>query len=470
MTANTAKPHSISKDLVLRATRGLISHLSKASSTTNKSLLDEEGVTDYVMASFQLQKIPAQGSPKPIRIEVPHRVMTGESADDDTFEVCLIVKDESKAWVKALIESTPSISYVTKVLTLSKLRSDYSTFQQRRELLASYDFFLADDRILPMIGSKLGKNFFQAKKQPIAVKLTRKESLPLTISKALESTYLFISTGPCLTVKCGRAGVLSEKKLVENVLAVVENCVKKIPGKWGNIREIGIRCGQSATVPVYARTTAQLRDIEGLGKSSVSGVGVVETNLEVEEKIAKKKEVEKKKSKSPLLNALKKKKEEKQEEILEEEKSENRKAKRAKKQPEERPPVKEKKVTKKRKGSVEKEVEEEEEVEKVSPKKKTKKAAVEEKKAEKKAEKKVEKKVKAVVKEVSEDLDESFISKKKFTGRKPGFVFKKGKKGLGYYKDEIPKVDSAFLEQLQRQAGGGRRGGGGRKGGRKGRR
>ena len=61
MPANTAKPHSISKDLVLRATRGLISHLSKASSTTNKSLLDEEGVTDYVMASFQLQKIPAQG-------------------------------------------------------------------------------------------------------------------------------------------------------------------------------------------------------------------------------------------------------------------------------------------------------------------------------------------------------------------------------------------------------------------------
>ncbi|GMI03021.1 hypothetical protein TrVE_jg9734 [Triparma verrucosa] len=461
MTANAAKPHAISKDLVLRATRGLLSYLKSSAPVKNDLLASEdEGVSDYVMASFQLQKIPAQGSPKPIRIEVPHRVLTSESVEDEAFEVCLIVKDESKAWVKALIESTPSISYVTKVLTLSKLRSDFGTFQQRRELLQQYDFFLADDRILPMVGAKLGKNFFQAKKQPVAVKLTRKESLPMTIARALDSTYLFISTGPCLTVKCGRASTLSEKKLVENILAVVENCVKKIPGKWGNIREIGIKCGQSASVPVYARTTKQLRDIEGLGKSSV--VEPVEKSEEdLEEQKAKKVEAEKKKSKSPLLKALKKRKEEKveKEELLEEEKTDNRKAKRAKKQPEERP------ASKKRKEVVEEEEEEEEAVE--EPKKKVKK--VEKKKVEKK---KVEKKTaKPIIEEADEDS--TFITAKKFKGRKPGYIFKKDKKGLGYYKDELPKVDKNFLEQLARQKGGGRRGGGGgggRKGGRKGRR
>ena len=37
------------------------------------------------------------------------------------------------------------------MITLDALRADYARFEQRRDLLASYDLFLADDRILPML-------------------------------------------------------------------------------------------------------------------------------------------------------------------------------------------------------------------------------------------------------------------------------------------------------------------------------
>ena len=40
----------------------------------------------------------------------------------------------------------------------------------------------------------------------------------------------------------------------------------------------------------------------------------------------------------------------------------------------------------------------------------------------------------------SKDKDASFIPSKKFAGAKVGFVFKKGKNGLGYYLDKKPKV------------------------------
>ena len=40
---------------------------------------------------------------------------------------------------------------MAKIITLDKLRTDYKRFEQKRELLATYDMFLADDRILPML-------------------------------------------------------------------------------------------------------------------------------------------------------------------------------------------------------------------------------------------------------------------------------------------------------------------------------
>ena len=66
-----------------------------------------------------------------------------------------------------------------------------------------------------------------------------------------------------------------------------------------------------------------------------------------------------------------------------------------------------------------------------------------------------------------------FIASKKFKGSKKGYVFHRGKRGIGYYVDIKPVVDKMAMEALKRQATQQSRGegrSGSRKKGRKGRR
>jgi ribosome biogenesis protein UTP30 len=50
------------------------------------------------------------------------------------------------------------------VIGLSKLRANYKQYEAKRQLKDSYDLFLADVRILPMLPRLLGKKFFLSKK------------------------------------------------------------------------------------------------------------------------------------------------------------------------------------------------------------------------------------------------------------------------------------------------------------------
>jgi ribosome biogenesis protein UTP30 len=51
-----------------------------------------------------------------------------------------------------------------QVVDLSKLRKKYKAFEVKRQLCNSYQVFLADERILPMLPKNLGKSFFSRNK------------------------------------------------------------------------------------------------------------------------------------------------------------------------------------------------------------------------------------------------------------------------------------------------------------------
>ncbi len=113
---------------------------------------------------------------------------------------------------------------MAKIISLDKLRTSYARFEQRRELLATYDLFLADDRILPMLckvgltdvlysriaaqlrpgaSQTLGKTFFSRKKQPVPIKMTRRGALHAAIARARASTSMFLPSGTSLAVIVG---------------------------------------------------------------------------------------------------------------------------------------------------------------------------------------------------------------------------------------------------------------------------
>jgi ribosome biogenesis protein UTP30 len=50
------------------------------------------------------------------------------------------------------------------VLGVSKLRSNYKTYEARRKLFKSFDLFLADRRVLLLLPALLGKPFYEKKK------------------------------------------------------------------------------------------------------------------------------------------------------------------------------------------------------------------------------------------------------------------------------------------------------------------
>lgn len=431
-----------------------------------------------IHVQFTLERIPQQTSSKPHRVEIPHPLhklggddaMETDDDDDglDEVEVCIIVKDDSKEYVQEMIENFPSyLSNIKKVLTLTSLRKKYTQYKDRRELLKRYNFFMADDRILPMIGKALGKNFFQEKKQPIPIKITRKEALPYAVQKCLSSTFLWVSPGSCLSVKAGSTGMPMEH-LVKNVMAICAKeggAVGHIPRRWSNITAINIKTSQSVALPVYNKTREELSEIAKMAKVEVDGESLAgkgagtkdkkrSRQLEMEsiddaEVVAEKKKQKKElAAKSPLVKALKKQK----------------KKKEAEAETEEVIAATPKSKKKKRSDSVDKVVE------KKSSKKKSKEAAaaaaaVEEAAEPVEAAPKLSKKKSKEAAAAAEESEaatpkakappKDFYKVKKFKGSKKGYVFKMGDKGLGYYKDVVPVVDKSLLKGGRGRSSGG---------------
>ncbi len=426
----------VDDSLTERALRALLKH--HESSSDDQQLL---GNDLDVQVQFSLARIPGKASAKPIRVEIPHPLVnvgsSGGGISLQDVQVCIIVKEESKPWVQEMIERFPKeLGCIKKVLGLQSLRTKHKSFSQRRELLARFDIFFADDRILPMLTKALGGKFFEKKKQPIPIALTRKEALPFAVQKNLKSTFMFLSAGTCVTVKAGNTG-MSESKLMENIQSIAQVVPDKVPKKWSNIRSVSIKTSNSVALPIYNKTPQELEEIMRLAKEESKQAF---ENAE-EEKIEK--PSKKKKASTPLAKALKKQSSEQAEGVIPS--TSGKKKKRDAESAVEKKTPKAKKLKESSADAT------------TGTKKKKSESSVE--KAPKSSKKTKTDDNEANTKKTSktDSLEENFIASKKFVGAKKGFVFTKGKKGLGYYKDNKPVVDKAFLASLGKRGGGGRK-------------
>jgi ribosome biogenesis protein UTP30 len=168
-----------------------------------------------------------------------------------------------------------------KVIRYSKLAKKYKSFESRRQLLAEYDVFLADERIVHLVPSALGSVFYKSTtKRPISVSLTGKElwgkkqkktplerlkpkrkEAPTVIGKpedvgaaietALSTIVVNLSPSTSLTVKVAYAGWPAEW-VTANTNAAVERIVAKyIPGAWDGVKSLFIKGPDTAALPIY---------------------------------------------------------------------------------------------------------------------------------------------------------------------------------------------------------------------------
>jgi len=218
-----------------------------AVSALHAHLNDREEKKDELFATNEsmflvlgLKKIPPLEK-KPRKLAIPN-------AYNANSDICLISKDPGKT-VKAKLQEL-GVTSITKVISLTKLRQNYKTYALKRDLLASYDLFLCDDRIYHFAVKSLGKQFFKHRKEPIPIRLTYKD-WKSEISKSVNCSLLRLGLGPCSTIKVGNFKEQSEKELAENAVHLMKMIGSKIPGGWNNVKCFHLKSSTSVALPVY---------------------------------------------------------------------------------------------------------------------------------------------------------------------------------------------------------------------------
>lgn len=211
-----------------------------------KSARTQASKTSHLFITIGLKKIPEKKRINPIQIRLTHPYRK------DTDQVCLITKDPKNDYKTLLKEK--GIAFIHKVIGIEKLRKKYQPYEARRILCSSYEVFLADRNVISILPQLLGKEFFQKKKIPIPVKLSSTD-LQTELQHAIYSACMFISTGPCITIKLGDINDQSLEQLVDNVVNSIPNIIQYIPRKWKNVQSLYLKSTDSLSLPIYQESS-----------------------------------------------------------------------------------------------------------------------------------------------------------------------------------------------------------------------
>uniref|UniRef100_A0A7N0T2W5 Ribosomal protein L1 n=1 Tax=Kalanchoe fedtschenkoi TaxID=63787 RepID=A0A7N0T2W5_KALFE len=274
----------ISSDTVRRAVESLMKWKADKSRTENPQLLADE---EYVYLNLTLKKIPPKARVNPHKLPLPsplHSQATGT-------ELCLILDDReksklTKAEAKKKVEADDI--GVGKILKLSKLKTDYRAYEAKRKLCASYDMFLVDKRLIPLMPKLLGKQFYKKKKIPVPIDLTHR-NWKEQISRAFGSALLYLKTGTCSVVKVARVAMEVEE-IVDNVISAINGIVEILPKKWDGVRSFHLKLSGSLSLPIYQALPDLKLKISGVEKNVEEKVdeGEVTDDAKKDENVMKK--------------------------------------------------------------------------------------------------------------------------------------------------------------------------------------
>ncbi|KAK6343456.1 hypothetical protein TWF730_011045 [Orbilia blumenaviensis] len=279
MTTSASAPYQEAQ--AAKAVAALKAHLAtKKTSAPKAALFDDAdesdledgtvGVADPDLAIWLVvtgKKFFTQDKkPKQERVVLPNPYLTSPSP---TFTICLITKDPS-AYYRSLISHLPYHPSSITVIAPSKLKTNYKTFEARRQLERSHDIFLADDRIIPLLPSLLGSSIYRrSAKVPIPIKISKIEppakdaeapkskqqadagKLQKEIERAITATYFVLAASASQSVKVG-IRAQSPEEVAQNVTAVMEHLTSKVvKAGWSGVRAVHLKAAETVALPVY---------------------------------------------------------------------------------------------------------------------------------------------------------------------------------------------------------------------------
>ena len=263
----------------------LLKWRSSKLNTQKPQLLEHD---EFVYLILTLKKIPHKGVSRinAHKIPLPYPLTNPLT---EAPELCLIIDDRPKSGLnkdaakkKIQNDNIP----ISKIIKISKLKTDYRPFEAKRKLCDSYDMFFADKRVVPLLPKMLGKQFFKKKKIPMTVDLKHR-NWKEQIDKACGSALLFLRTGTCSVLKVGRVS-MSREEISKNVMAAINGIAEIVPRKWGGIRSFHLKLLDSLALPVYQAVPDLKLKIDGSAKEQEEVVKEEENKVK-EGEVGKKK-------------------------------------------------------------------------------------------------------------------------------------------------------------------------------------
>lgn len=255
--AAAAVTSRIGKSTVESAINALLKYKAAQSISEKLQLLPQD---EFIYLNLTLKKIPSNPRTKPFRIPLSHPVL------DLSSQICLIIDDRPQSptppseQIKKLIKSQDIP--ISKVIKISKLKTNYKPFEAKRKLCDSYDLFLVDKRVVHLLPKLIGKEFFKKKKLPLGVDLGQK-NLKVQVERALGSALLYLRSGTCCVMKVGKVA-MEKDEVVENVVDAIKGAVERVPKKWDGVRSLHLKFYDSVALPLYQAMPDVKLKIEGL--------------------------------------------------------------------------------------------------------------------------------------------------------------------------------------------------------------
>ncbi|KAH8723634.1 ribosomal protein L1p/L10e family-domain-containing protein [Phaeosphaeriaceae sp. PMI808] len=298
-------PYQLDPSQVEKAAKALVAHMKrhveeKDEKAAVRNLADDEDEAEDndqpIFLSVSTKKhVNNTNRLKPTKIVLPHPIIPND------VRICVFTKDPQRAY-KDLVASDafPSTlrEKVVRVLGVEKLKKRYKSFEQKRALLAEFDIFMVDDRVIKIVAEFLGKTFYQSKaKRPIPIRLTAGAYIEQTAKKnnkepqnvvgtpqgvakeietALNSTYLSMSASANTSIRIGTLS-MTPQQVTENTSAVVAAIIPKhIEQGWHNVRSLHIKGPATKALPVWLAeelwtNDAQVLDQPYQGKGAGGG-------------------------------------------------------------------------------------------------------------------------------------------------------------------------------------------------------
>ncbi|KAL8233899.1 hypothetical protein R6Q59_019999 [Mikania micrantha] len=256
---------------ITAAVDALLKWKNKQTNSLKPQLLPQD---EFIYLVHTLKKIPQKGAingarTNPYKIPLPHPIIS-----PNVSEICLIIDDRPNSKLTSEIAKKKIKSDgipVTKVIKLSKLRTDYKPHEAKRKLGDSYDMFFADKRVIPLLPKLLGKQFFRKKNLPLGVDLSHK-NWKEQIERGCCCGLLFFGNGTCSVIRVAKTS-MERDEIVENLRAAIDGVLEFIPRKWSGVRSLHLKFSDSVALPLYQSLPHIKLKIEGIQEKNVDKAG-----------------------------------------------------------------------------------------------------------------------------------------------------------------------------------------------------